>query len=569
MGLHFIRLQKRIKAVVMIDEENYELAKSKVFTAAISMISEDSFDIDETVVKTILPNFLNENRICDKQSWLPQQFTIALAVRNRIDHNDLRIMLTVDPLAIDRLNKKEGDVDEIKDKDEDNQKADLLVYTPNLSYPKASVLRDHYGRCALHLVAQYSENFELFQDILQMDQNMINMLTILNYKPFGNHSPLGLLCSRLHFPTFDKMLLSLIKVDSTVKIIADGMVGCLRSYEKKISRVYRPREMLQKGLQVVTGDRDERSLILIRTLLSANPAVVEYDNSQIFHMVCSHLKGELCTSVLSLFLKEDSNAVKTFRNGDLPIHVAAFNSTSDVVTLLHNAYPESISLLDSNQRSLLHAAVTNQTLDVNRDIVDVIAMVRYLYGQFPPLIHLKDYRGETPLHNAICIGEGFSFECVKTLCDLDATVVRDKCTFQPLRIRGTLHIGNSGRLPLHCLFERRDQILEISDRGDCFRLLLRLYPAAAGIEDVNSESPYDMAMSNDDGRLPFSTYFIRLLLAADPTIDPVRRHDLNFEARRQGMFLAFKALSSDIEPTIWAKIRLKGRDFLEHVISYL
>jgi hypothetical protein len=102
------------------------------------------------------------------------------------------------------------------------------------------------------------------------------------------------------------------------------------------------------------------------------------------------------------------------------------------------------------------------------------------------------------------------------------------------------------------------------DAGDCFRLLLSLYPAAAGIEDDHLRSPYDMAVSND-----LSACFIRLLLAADPTIDPVRRHDLNFAARRQGMFLAFRAISNNVELTIWSKMLLKGRDLLQHIISYL
>jgi hypothetical protein len=73
-----------------------------------------------------------------------------------------------------------------------------------------------------------------------------------------------------------------------------------------------------------------------------------------------------------------------------------------------------------------------------------------------------------------------------------------------------------------------------------------------------------MAVTDD-----LSVYFLRLLLAADPTIDPVRRHDLKFEARRQGMFLAFKALSTNLEPSIWSKMRLKGRDLLQHVVSHL
>jgi hypothetical protein len=105
---------------------------------------------------------------------------------------------------------------------------------------------------------------------------------------------------------------------------------------------------------------------------------------------------------------------------------------------------------------------------------------------------------------------------------------------------------------------------EVSDRGDCFRLFLRLYPAAAGITDDYPESPYNIAVSK---MLP--VYFIRMLLSADPTIDRGRRHDLNFVARRQGMFLAFRAVSSDIEPIIWAKMRLKGRDLLQHVTSFL
>jgi hypothetical protein len=153
-------------------------------------------------------------------------------------------------------------------------------------------------------------------------------------------------------------------------------------------------------------------------------------------------------------------------------------------------------------------------------------------------------------------GVRFNFECVRILCDMDSTVAKDKCT------PSNIFSPNSGMLPLHFLLDYRSLISEVSDEGDCLRLLLRLYPVAAGIKDDLSRSPYDMAVL-------LEAYFLRLLLAADPTIDPVRRYDLNFAARRQGMFLAFRALSSNVEPPIWAKLRLKGRDLLQHVISYL
>jgi hypothetical protein len=146
---------------------------------------------------------------------------------------------------------------------------------------------------------------------------------------------------------------------------------------------------------------------------------------------------------------------------------------------------------------------------------------------------------------------------VKGLCDIDPTVVQDKC------IPSYVTSLNSGKLPLHFLLYYRSSISEVSDEGDCFRLLLSLYPASAGIKDDRLRSPYDIPVARR-----MSTYFIRLLLAADPTIDPVRKHDLNFAARRQGILLAFRALSNNLEPTIWSKIRLKGRDLLQHVISY-
>jgi hypothetical protein len=66
-----------------------------------------------------------------------------------------------------------------------------------------------------------------------------------------------------------------------------------------------------------------------------------------------------------------------------------------------------------------------------------------------------------------------------------------------------------------------------------------------------------------------SVYFLHLLLIADPTVDPVQRHNLNYAARREGMFLTFRALSPTVEPTIWAKLCFEDRDLLRRVITYL
>jgi hypothetical protein len=81
-------------------------------------------------------------------------------------------------------------------------------------------------------------------------------------------------------------------------------------------------------------------------------------------------------------------------------------------------------------------------------------------------------------------------------------------------------------------------------------LFLQLYPASAGVNDGHLKTSYASAVSRG-----LSVYFIRLLLNDDSAIDPVQRRSLNYAARREGLFLAFRALRASTKPTIWAKLR--------------
>jgi hypothetical protein len=509
IALNLVHTEKRKNDTA--DDGNYEMVKGKVFNVAISMILDDEFDSDEAVVKTTLSSF----PFSDKQSWFPQHFAIALGVRNKISEDDLRIMLSVDPLPTQRLSKREGD---------------------------AVLMCDESGRCALHLVAQYSESLELLEDILQIDHKMTKMV-FESGDMEAAATPLSLLCNREHFPTFDAMVLFLIGVDSSVKTVFNGMSNHLMSFNECLHQ------------DILPGSRGAKSLILLGMLLDANPAVAEYNTFFIFDQACMYLRGELGITILSLLLSKNGTGIKFDDDRDLPIHSSARRSCLEVVKFLHKAYPESISMLNDYGKSLLHLA----TCDNSSDVADVVGKIQYICDQCPALIHLKNSVGDTALHNLLTSRGNLRFKCVRILCDIDWTVVRDKSTPSNITL-----LPHSGMLPLHYLIYQWSPISEVSDEGDCFRLLLSLYPAAAGIKDDHSSSPYDMAVAND-----LSAYFLRLLLAADPTIDPVRRHDLNLAARRQGMFLAFRALSSNVEPTIWSKMRFKGRDLLHHVISYL
>jgi hypothetical protein len=186
---------------------------------------------------------------------------------------------------------------------------------------------------------------------------------------------------------------------------------------------------------------------------------MKHKNSELFHQACLSLRGELGIAVLSLFLPLDSAVIKAVIDGNLPICYAA-NSCLNVLKLLQKAYPESISIPPSTEATSLHRII------VFDKAIDIAEKVKYLCDQCPALIYVKDKLGCTALHHAPS-NEIFNFECIKSICDIDERVAREACTpMTPTTF--------SGSHPLHVLIKFKHQILEVSDQGDCFRLLLRL-----------------------------------------------------------------------------------------------
>jgi hypothetical protein len=382
---------------------------------------------------------------------------------------------------------------------------------------------------------------------LQIDQ-LMSKKDILDYTD-EKSKPLGSLCKRLEFPTFHDMVACLIEVDSSVEVIHNGIVQCLESYRESTN-----------DYAIYPGSRGEKTLILLRILIEANLNVIQYGGTReewwIFHKTCVCLRGELGVAVLSLLLLIDSTKVKLVDEyGYLPIHQAVTWSCLDVVKLLLKAYPESLFILTNDDSDLLHLAFDSR-FNFAADMRD---KVEYICDQCPSFIHQKNDDGSTPLHcNLEWEGNSFDLKSVIYLCNVDETVVMDQCTHSDTSSL------LSGWLPLHILIEKQTPLSEISDAADCFRLFLRIYPASAGVMSDSVLSPYGLAVLHE-----LNVYFIRLLLNADPTIDPVRRHNLNFAARREAMFLAFRALTSNVDATIWAKLRYEHKDLLVHVISYL
>jgi ankyrin repeat protein len=557
VALSVVLIQKKLKQKVLdTSNEKYELVKRKVFRAVCLMTIDAEFDTNKVGFTTMISSFPHENKMLDERSWLPMHFAIALFVENKITEEDVHLLHIVDPLAMYHVSKKKVD-DEDGEDDEDEEEEELIGYTPAhllimqkqpimkmvryfcLRDPKAFLLCDQSGRCALHLAAQYSESVELLQTILQIDQAM----TKRQDNEIGI-TPLGLLCRRLEFPTFREMVACLLEVDSSEEVVYDAIYECRGTYVESES----------KDPQIFPGSRGERMVTLLSILLEANLDALKHRDSWVFHHACEHLRGELGVVVLSSFLAKNSTGVRVDHSGYLPIHYAAMYSSLDVMKLLQKAYPESLSMLGNDGNTLLHTVFYG----MSKDITNVRDKVQYLCDQCPAFIHQKNNNGDTPLHSTLANVNILDIDSMICLCKADGTVVRDKCTSPDSNDE------EFEQLPLHFLIACKFLTSEISDEADCFRLFLSHYPASAGIKDGHLISPYDLAVSEN-----LSVYFIRLLLNADPTIDPVRKHNLNFDARRDGMFLAFRALSGNLEPTIWAKIRYEGRDLLSRVISYL
>jgi hypothetical protein len=558
-ALQIVRIEKKRLLEISINKK-HELVKKKVFQGACLILMDDEFS---AMKNPILDTFPDKSKMTSGQSWLPMHFAIVLYVENKISEEDVHTLYSIDPLALRRLSNNKGETLSMAGCTpahllcRQKQPNMLLVRYFCLRDPQAFLIPDQKGRCALHLVAIFAENLEMLQLMIQIDHKMTKRR--IPDVPFGEAGKsLGLLCKRSEFLTKHEMVSSLIEVDSSVEVICDGILGCLLSSDCS-----------SLNADISTGSGSAKKFDLLKVLLEANSDAAKHDNSRIFHRACDRLRGEFGVAVLTLFLRKNRDGIKCLCNGRLPIHFAAQHSSLDVLTLLHKAYPESLSMVATDHEYNMLHLVLDDTVNSSDNR---LAKLQYICDQCPQLIHMKGSEGSTALHRAFFqYRDKLDLEAVKILCKADETVVRDKFTPSNSILNPNPNPPNIGEfnevedcLPLYLLIKFKPLIAELSDEGDCLRLFLRLYPASAGIEDGHSISPYDLAVSKN-----LSKYVLRILLAADPTIDPVRRGNLNFEARKEGMFLAFRALSTTMKPTVWSQIRFKDVKLLERVMSYL
>ena len=125
-------------------------------------------------------------------------------------------------------------------------------------------------------------------------------------------------------------------------------------------------------------------------------------------------------------------------------------------------------------------------------------------------------------------------------------------------------------IPLHLIIRRTGIFETVSQRADIFRLFLKLYPAAANIRDQDGDTPYNLAVNRH-----LNACFIRLLLRADPSINPQELHRLNYQERRMALFISsgtaifgpneMKTANAMIWKTLWTE----NSEMLREIASFL
>lgn len=571
---------KCIEALTNIQNEKKEMKKNnieynvdqivadnKIFIAAVTISAQQLNNGKDKTNGITLTYMLNRYIDISNIGWNPLAWGIALG--NRVDAEDIKIVYAADTMALGKPHVQ-------LDIGSSDYYSETTSYSPAhmicmQTNPPMSLIRFlighnsqafnatctysdfpeyyndddlQYGLFPLHLAAKHSESVELLQILLQLDVSIANKKSSHD-KVLG--SPLSILCKRKYFPAFMDMVHCLIKVDKTVEVIENSIEYCLESHHSN----YKSIEASSSITPVSVG---HKTLTLIDTLLKANPEAAKCENEALMHNLCQYTQGDLWKSLISLFFAANKDIFKL--NNDirgLPAHSTARSNSLEALKHLLEMYPESALMVDSQGNNILHYAMKSTSIDISM----VKEKVKFINREYPNLFHESNIRGYTPLHSAL---SEVNLKGAIALYQADVTVVKDRVIYS--NITSSRHLF----LPLHILISEHnaDYVLPLSNLANHMRLLIKLYPEAAGIKDGAGLTPYDLAVDQE-----FSPYFQRLLLQADPTINPNELHRLNYNERRLAMFLAFRAVVAVPKLTIWGQLRMADKNLLRHVISFL
>ena len=504
-------------------------------------------------VQELMRAFPDDSKATDGRGWLPLHWAAAT---DSTTEADMKVLYASDPLALQRYHQEGTDRNDdmgftpahlLCMREMTNRSLFLVqhfsicnqqAFTMSASYPNHRDDPSLYIFSALHAACWDGQpTEELLKHLIQLDSSQIKKTCSEN-----GLTPLGFLCANNNISC--RLIHCLLDVDSSAEVVWNGVVRCLRSTDH------------------------DCVLKWVELLLKANPEAAKYRNSSdknLLHIAASSdaTPFQLCIDVMQRILALHKDAVREVdKDGRFPVHTAARHSTVEVVEFLLGLYPESASVVTSDDEidNLLHLAVN----DTENTTSVMEAKVRLLCSRYPAMIHQRDDEGDTPLLGAICRE---NIPAMQILCEIGG----EEQVRVPVTHPTDTNCKWNGWLPLHYIINWNVEALcgsLLSKEADYLRLFLRWYPEAAGIEGgIGARykmTPYQLAV---DMSLP--PYYLRLLLCAAPNLNPAELHRLNYAERRMAMFLAFRARTFATEPPFLARLRFAKIDLVKHVISFL
>ena len=537
-----------------------QAASNRIFAKVVSSVLDEELTYEGAVVppspneamKKLLRAFPDCSKLIDGRGWLPLHWGMITV---GVTEADIKLVYSSDPMALQRHHLQGTCVDHIGltpahllcMQAVTNRSMSLIRTFSEISQGKAFTMSASYpdrgdpllyGFSALHALCAFGQpTEELLQYLLQLDSSQTKKMCNVN-----GTTPLGYLF--VNNNSTDPLIRRLMEVDSSTAVIGSAVYGCLLLVSSDSSRVSDTVEML----------------------LKANPEAAKYRKSNGVNLLHSaarqgKLPLQVFIDVMNQILAVHKDAVREVDNdGWLPVHCAARYCTAEVMECLLDLYPESASVLTTNESNLLRLAAGDK--ESTTSVME--AKVRFLYSRYPAMIFQKDSNDDTPLLTSIVLK---NIPAVQILCEAGGQELISLPVAHPTDADYWLN----GWLPLHYLITwnpdpLRDSLL--SKAADCFRMMLRMYPEAAGIEGGvgvdYKKTPYQLAV---DKNLP--PYYLRLLLRAAPDLNPAELHRLNYAERRMAMFLAFEAQTKNSEPLLLARLRFAKKDLVVHVISFL
>jgi ankyrin repeat protein len=276
---------------------------------------------------------------------------------------------------------------------------------------------------------------------------------------------------------------------------------------------------------------------ICRHILDADSSVLflyDYKGMTPFHVACD--RGDF--EIVELLLRHSPEIVSARHDESscLPLHHCASNGNIEIFMQVYNMYPAAISIVAGTAGTPLKCAIMYGHEEI----------VRIICTHHANCVSTPDSENELPLSEAISWYDA-SMAIVELVYDVYP---------QAMSICDTY-----GYLPIHKLFYLNSFKSENDLAANKLRFILDKYPECVNIPN-SPQNPYDLSLTKPD-------FVQRLMLRAQPDIDLQRYHDLNYNARRMGIFLGFTAITKDGTQSLFHKLQVKNYDSFRVMISFL